>query len=49
MVFAETDFVGEQPAHGIAGARALGDVQLVREKTDASAEETSRGRRLRAA
>ena len=37
--FAEADFVGEQPAHRIARARALGDVQLVREEANASAEE----------
>ena len=36
---AEADFVGEQPAHGVAGARALRDVELVREEPDASAEE----------
>ena len=35
----EADFVGEQPAHGVAGARALRDVELVREEPDASAEE----------
>ena len=35
----EADFVGEQPAHRIAGARALRDVELVREEPDASAEE----------
>ena len=34
----EADFVGEQPAHGVAGARALRDVELVREEPDASAE-----------
>ena len=34
----EADFVGEQPAHGIAGARPLRDVELVREEPDASAE-----------
>jgi hypothetical protein len=36
--FAEADFVGEQPAHRIAGTRALGDIQLVREQADAAAE-----------
>ena len=36
---AEADFVGEQPAHRIAGARALRDVELVRKQPDASAEE----------
>ena len=35
----EADLVGEQPAHGIAGARPLRDVELVREEPDASAEE----------
>ena len=34
----EADFVGEQPAHGIAGARPLRHVELVREEPDASAE-----------
>ena len=34
----EADFVGEQPAHGVAGARPLRDVELVREEPDASAE-----------
>ena len=34
----EADFVGEQPAHRIAGARPLRDVELVREEPDASAE-----------
>ena len=36
---AEADLVGEQPAHRVAGARALGDVELVREEPDASAQE----------
>ncbi len=35
----EAHFVGEQPTHGIAGARALRDVELVRKEPDASAEE----------
>ena len=35
----EADLVGEQPAHRIAGARPLRDVELVREEPDASAEE----------
>jgi hypothetical protein len=35
----EADFVGEQPTHGIAGARALRDVELVGKEPDASAEE----------
>ena len=35
----EAHFVGEQPPHGIAGARALRDVELVRKEPDASAEE----------
>ena len=34
----KADFVGEQPAHGIAGARPLRHVELVREEPDASAE-----------
>ncbi len=37
--FSETDFVGEQPPHRIAGAGTLGDVQLVREEPDASTQE----------
>ena len=37
--FPEAHFVGEQPAHGIAGRRAFRDVQLVRKQADASAEE----------
>ena len=36
---AEADFVGEQPAHRIAGGRALRDVELVRKQPDAAAEE----------
>ena len=36
---AEADLVGEQPAHGVAGRRALGRVQLVWEEADAPAEE----------
>ena len=36
---AEADFVGQQPAHGIGGAGALGDVQLMREQAHASAQE----------
>ena len=36
---AEADLVGEQPAHRIAGARPLRDVELVREEADAPAEE----------
>ena len=36
---AEADFVGEQPAHRHPRGRALGDVELVREEPDASAEE----------
>ena len=35
---AETNFVGEQPTHGIAGARPLRDVELVRKEPDASPE-----------
>ena len=36
---AEAHFVGQQPAHRVAGGGALGDVQLVREQPDAAAEE----------
>ena len=36
---AEAHFVGEQPPHGIAGARALRDVELMGKEPDASAEE----------
>ena len=36
---AEADFVGEQPPHGIAGARALRDVELMGKEPDAPAEE----------
>ena len=35
----EADLVGEQPAHRVAGARPLRDVELVREEPDASPEE----------
>ncbi len=35
----QADFVGQQPAHGVAGARALRDVELVREESNASSEE----------
>ena len=51
---AEADFVGEQPAHRIAGGRALRDVELVRKEPDApprneprpSASRRSRRRRM---
>ena len=36
---AEADLVGEQPAHGVGGGRALGHVELVGEEPDAPAEE----------
>ena len=35
----EAHFVSEQPTHGVAGARALRDVELVGKEPDASAEE----------
>ena len=35
----EAHFVREQPTYGVAGARALRDVELVRKEPDASAEE----------
>ncbi len=38
MVLPEAHLVGEQPAHRVAGAGALRDVELVREEPDASAE-----------
>ena len=37
--FSEAHFVGEQPAHRVAGRRAFRDVELVRKQADASAEE----------
>ena len=36
---AEPDLVGQQPAHGVGGGRALGGVELVGEEADAAAEE----------
>jgi len=36
--FSKADFVGEQPTYGNAGARALSDMQLMREESDASAQ-----------
>ena len=36
---AEADLVGQEPAHGVGGGRALGRVELVGEEADAAAEE----------
>ena len=35
----ESHFVGEQPAHGLCGGRALGDIELMRKQPDASSKE----------
>ena len=43
---AEAYFVGEEPADGIGRRRALGDVELVRKKRDAPAEEGAEPGRL---
>ena len=42
---AQAHLVGQQPAHGIAVAGALGDVELVGEELDAPAEERAQARR----
>ena len=39
---AEPDFVGEEPAHRIAGGRAFRDMELVGEEPDAPAEKRSK-------
>lgn len=43
---AESDFVGQQPPHRHPRRRALGDVHLVREEANASAEEGAEAARL---